>query len=125
MTITLNNSIRLIGFAAEKITTTKVGSTSVTKFSMATSSSRKDKDSGEYTQFTEWHECEAWGATATYVAKHLRKGTSVTLEGKLEYSSYDKEHGEGKNKVTVKHTRAVIRVNQVELRNKKSSGEEE
>jgi len=122
---TLNNSIRLNGFSAAEVTTTKVGSSSVTKFSVATSTSRKNKTTGEYDQYTDWHNCEAWGKTGEYVANNLRKGTAVNLEGKLEYSTYEKTYGEGKNAQTVKHTRAVIRVNQINLRNKKSSGEEE
>jgi len=122
---TLNNSIRLNGFSAEKVTMAKVGNTDVAKFSIATSTSRKNKTTGEYDQFTDWHNCEAWGATAAYIQRNLKKGSAVNLEGKLEYSTYDKTYGEGKAAQTVKHTRAVIRVNQVNIRNAKSSGEEE
>ena len=121
----LNNSLRLNGFAAEKVTTRKVGSTDVTQFSVATTMSRKNKNTGEYEDYTEWHTVEAWGRTAQYVAKNLRKGSQVTLEGKVEYSNYEKEHVDGKNKVTVKHSRMIVRANTVQIRNRKRSDEEE
>ena len=36
----------------------------VANFSLATSESRKDKESGEKTEKTEWHRCAAFGKTA-------------------------------------------------------------
>ena len=121
----LDNTLRLNGFAAEKVTTRQVGSTKVTQFNIATSTSRKNKSTGEYDNYTEWHTVEAWGGTAEYVAKNLRKGAQVTLEGKVEYNTYDQEHGEGKNKVTVKHSRMIVRANTVRIRNQKRSDKEE
>ena len=117
--LNFDNSTRLSGFAKAEMTTREIGSkkTKVTQFQIATNTNRKVGDNWE--TFTEWHTLEAWGSTAEYVSKYLKKGSSVDVEGKIEYNSYDKVYGEGKNAVTVKHTRAIIRVNEIRIRNKK------
>ena len=121
----LNNSIRIEGFAAERVETREVGKTKVARFSVPTTTSRYNKDTKSKQEFTEWHTVEAWGRTADYVIKYLKKGSRVTLEGKMEYNTYEKTYGEGKNAQTVKHTRAIIRANQVTIRNKRSGSDEE
>ena len=70
----LNNTITIDGFATDRIETTKVGKTNVTRFTVATNSFRKNKD-GEYDQFTEYHTCEAWGSQSKYVSERITKGT--------------------------------------------------
>ena len=63
----------------------------VANFSLATSESRKDKESGEKTEKTEWHRCAAFGKTAEIISQYVKKGTPVYIEGKLSTSSYDKD----------------------------------
>ncbi len=67
------------------------GGSAVTKFSVATSESWKDRQSGETHDRTEWHNCVAFGRLAEIAGEYLRKGSKVYLEGKLQTSSWEKD----------------------------------
>lgn len=56
--------------------------TAVVAFSMATKE-RKKNDNGAYTDETVWWRVTAWGSTAEYVAKNLKKGMRVLVLGKV------------------------------------------
>ena len=60
------------------------------KFSLATTEKYKNKD-GEKQKKTEWHSVKCTGNTAVNVMKFLSKGSKVFVEGKIEYSSYEKD----------------------------------
>lgn len=66
------------------------GST-VANFSMATSETYKDKNTGEKKEVTEWHNIVAWGKVGEIAAKYLKKGSQVYVEGKLRTRSYEKD----------------------------------
>jgi single-strand DNA-binding protein len=71
--------------------------TPVVRFSMATNSSYKDKQSGEWKEQTEWHNIVAWQRTAEVAAEYLKKGRQVYIEGRLQTRSWDdKESGQKK-----------------------------
>jgi single-strand DNA-binding protein len=71
--------------------------TAVTKFSMATNESFKDKTSGEWKERTEWHNIVCWQRTAEVAAEYLKKGRKVYIEGRLTTRSWDdKETGQKK-----------------------------
>ena len=63
----------------------------VVNFSIATTDSWKDKQTGEKKERTEWHRCFAWGKKAENYAKNMQKGKTYYLEGSLETTSYEKE----------------------------------
>ena len=63
----------------------------VTKFSVATSESWKDKSSGEKREQTEWHNCVCFGRTAEVAGQYLRKGAKVYVEGKIQTSSWESD----------------------------------
>src|SRR4051812_35191715 len=71
--------------------------TAVTKFSMATNESFKDKQSGEWKERTDWHNIVCWQRTAEVAAEYLKKGRQVYIEGRLSTRSWDdKETGQKK-----------------------------
>jgi len=71
--------------------------TAVTKFSMATNESFKDKQSGEWKERTDWHNIVCWQRTAEVAAEYLKKGRKVYIEGRLSTRSWDdKETGQKK-----------------------------
>ena len=76
------NRISLIGFLGQNATTYTANNSSFTVLSLATKSSYKDKQSGEYKGHTEWHRCIVWGKLAEY-AKTLTKGAHLAIEGEL------------------------------------------
>ena len=65
-------------------------------FSIATTDSWKDKDSGEKKEWTEWHQVVIMTEGLIKVAeKHLKKGGKVYIEGKLETRKWtDKDNHE-------------------------------
>ncbi|MBF0413861.1 MAG: single-stranded DNA-binding protein [Desulfamplus sp.] len=63
----------------------------VTRFSVATSEERVDKNTGEKQERTEWHRVVVFDKIAEVCAKYLSKGRQVYVEGKLQTSSYDKD----------------------------------
>lgn len=64
--------------------------TAVTKLSVATTETWKDK-SGEKQEETSWHRVVIWGKLAEIAGEYLRKGSQVYIEGKLKYGSYEKD----------------------------------
>ena len=68
--------------------------------SLATQRSWKGADE-EWHSKTEWHRVVAWNGLGEYAAAKLRKGNHIYVEGVLVSSTYQKEFGKGKNKVTV------------------------
>lgn len=67
-------------------------------FSLATKSGYKDQQKNEWVNHTEWHRIVAFGKPADY-ARGLKKGDYVEVEGELHSTQYEKEVGQGKNKV--------------------------
>jgi single-strand DNA-binding protein len=66
----------------------------VANFSVATSESWKDKNSGEWQEKTEWHRIVAWRHLAERAEKYLRKGKQVYVEGKLETRKWQGQDGQ-------------------------------
>ena len=58
-----------------------------TTISLATSIRYKDKESGEYKQFTEWHRCIVFGKLGEFAAT-LKKGAHLYIEGEIRHSEY-------------------------------------
>ena len=66
----------------------------VCNFSVATSESWKDKQTGERKEKTEWHNISIYNEGLAGVAeKYLRKGSKVYLEGKLETRKWQDQSG--------------------------------
>ena len=65
--------------------------TAVANFSVATSETWKDKQTGEKKEKTEWHRIVVWRQLAEICAKYLSKGKQVYLEGKLQTRSWEKD----------------------------------
>jgi single-strand DNA-binding protein len=63
----------------------------VCNFSIATSDTWKDKDSGEKKEKTEWHRIVTYRKLAETCGKYLSKGSLVFIEGKLQTRSWEKD----------------------------------
>ncbi len=66
------------------------GST-VASFSVATSMTWKDRNTGEKREKTEWHNCVIWGELAEVVEKYVKKGDQIYLAGRSETRSWEKD----------------------------------
>jgi single-strand DNA-binding protein len=107
------NSIRLTGFLGKDAETkaARNGNT-LTILSLATKSSYKDKQTGEWVSRTEWHRIVCFNKPAEY-AKVLKKGEYVDVEGELRSSEFDSQAGEDSKKVTVKRRSWEVRATMV------------
>lgn len=64
----------------------------VANFSIATSESWKDKNTGEKRERTEWHRVSVVNdALVGIVERFVKKGTKVYLEGQMETRKYEKD----------------------------------
>jgi len=70
----------------------------VTNVSVATSSRRKDKQSGETIEETQWHRVTFYDRLAEIAGEYVKKGKPIYVEGRLKYGVYtDKTTGVEKN----------------------------
>jgi len=82
------NRITLIGFLGQDAETRSTpNGTALTRFSLATRVSWKEKGSNEYQTRTEWHRTLCWNKLAEW-ADSLQKGAYVEVEGELRYREY-------------------------------------
>ena len=66
----------------------------VANISIATSSRRKDKNTGETIEDTQWHRVTFYDSLADIAGEYVTKGKPVYVEGRLKYGVYtDKNTG--------------------------------
>lgn len=74
----------------------------VANVSVATSSRRKDKTSGEMIEDTQWHRVTFYDRLAEIAGEYVKKGRPIYVEGRLKYGTYvDKTTGVEKNTVDI------------------------
>jgi single-strand DNA-binding protein len=64
--------------------------TPMAKLTLATNERFKDK-SGEWQDRAEWHNVVLWNRLAEIARDHLKKGSKVYIDGRLETRSWDKD----------------------------------
>lgn len=85
------NKVILVGhLGKDPILRSTASGVPVATFSMATSESYKD-DKGEWQNKAEWHNIVVWRERAETVAKYLKKGSLVYVEGKMTTRTYEQE----------------------------------
>ncbi|MCX8650698.1 single-stranded DNA-binding protein [Gilliamella sp. B2776] len=66
----------------------------VANFSVATSESWRDKQTGETRDRTEWHRVVVFGKLAEIAGEYIKKGTQVYLEGQLQTRKWQDQSGQ-------------------------------
>ena len=116
------NNISLIGFAgkdAEARTTNN--QKPYTVLSVATQSSYKDKNTGDYVNRTEWHRVIVWGKLGEF-AKKIQKGTHLAVDGELVSREFtDKKHSDVKHRIWEVRATSILKLDRAE----KSTPEEQ
>ena len=69
------------------------GGSAVANFTVATSETWKDKNTGEKQESTEWHRVVAFSRLAEIIEQYLRKGSKVYVEGKLQTRKWQDRDG--------------------------------
>ena len=70
------------------------GGNAVTNITLATSDTWRDKQTGEQRERTEWHRVVFMGMLAEVAGKHLKKGSQVYVEGKLQTRKWQDQSGQ-------------------------------
>ena len=65
--------------------------TRIATVSLATNNRWKDRQTGEMKEHTEWHNVVFKGPVVTTVEQHLRKGSTIYLEGTLRTRKWSKD----------------------------------
>jgi single-strand DNA-binding protein len=69
----------------------------VANISIATTSRRKDKQSGENIETTEWHRVTFYDRLAEIVGEYVKKGKPLYVEGRLKYGKFTNKDGVEQN----------------------------
>ncbi len=73
----------------------------VANVSVATSTRRKDKNSGEMVEDTQWHRVTFYDRLAEIAGEYVKKGRPVYVEGRLKYGKYTDQAGVERNTVDI------------------------
>ncbi len=104
------NSVTLTGFLGgdAEARTTK-NDLNLTVFSVATKTSWKDPESGEWMSRTDWHRCVVIGRLAQAAAT-LKKGDHVHIQGQLQTREYSSGQSSEKQRITETRVSSVFKV---------------
>jgi single-strand DNA-binding protein len=89
----LRNSVQLIGRLGKDPEVKSFGDKMKAAFSIATTDAYKNAK-GEKVEDTQWHNLVIWGKLAEIAGKYLKKGSEVSVEGKLIHRVYETDKGE-------------------------------
>ena len=76
------------------------GGTQVLSFGVAVNDRRRNPQTGEWEDRPNFVDCTMFGARAEEVSRYLSKGSKVAIEGKLRYSSWERD-GQRRSKLEV------------------------
>ena len=76
------------------------GGMTVVSFGVAVNDRRKDPQTGEWTDYANFVDCTMFGSRAESVSQYISKGSKVAIEGKLRYSTWERD-GQKRSKLEV------------------------
>lgn len=74
--------------------------TQVLSFGVAVNDRRRNPQTGEWEDYPNFVDCTMFGTRAEAVSRYLSKGSKVAIEGKLRYSSWERD-GQRRSKLEV------------------------
>lgn len=74
---------------------------SIMRLGVAVNDRRKNQQTGEWENYANFIDCVMFGTRAENVARYLRKGSKVAIEGKLRWSSWEDNQGGKRSKIEV------------------------
>ena len=69
-------------------------------FGVAVNDRRKNQQTGEWEDYANFVDCVLFGNRADFLSRVLHKGTKVMVEGKLRYSSWERD-GQRRSKIEI------------------------
>lgn len=83
-----------------ELRTTQSGS-SILGFGVAVNDRRRNQQTGEWEDVPNFVDCVVFGSRAESLGKFIQKGSKVSIEGKLRYSSWEAKDGSKRSKLEV------------------------
>lgn len=112
--MSIRNKVLLSGNVGQEPESVNTNSgKSMTKLNLATNEYYY-KDNGEKVTKTEWHRLICFGKSADIASKYIRKGSNISVEGKIQTRSFEGSNGE------IRSVTEII-VNELILHDKKDS----
>lgn len=95
------NKVLLIGrLTRDPETRTTTSGSTVVSFGIAVNRTYTRRDSGEKVEETCFVDVEAWGRTGETIARYMRKGRQIFVEGRLKFDSWERD-GQRRSKLSV------------------------
>ena len=63
------------------------------QLSLATNHRKKNKDSGDWEDQTEWHRVVFFGKSAETISQYIQKGKEIYIEGRIQTQKYTDKEG--------------------------------
>lgn len=73
----------------------------VATVTIATSSRRKDRQTGEFIEDTQWHRVQFFDRLAEIAGEYVKTGRLLYIEGRLRYGKYTDQSGFERNTVDI------------------------
>ena len=73
------------------------GGMAIANVSLATTSKRKDKSSGETIEETQWHRITFFDRLAEIAGEYVKKGRPIYIEGRIKYGKFTNKEGVEQN----------------------------
>lgn len=109
----IKNKVNLIGYLGNDAEVHTSNDRIFTTFQVATKSSYKDRQSGEYVSRTEWHRCVVFGGLSKFAGAPT-KGAHVHVEGEIRSREYvPKKAGSRSKRAETKQRVWKIRVSSI------------
>lgn len=70
-------------------------------FGIAVNDRRKNSQTGEWEDYSNFIDCTMFGARAQSVSRFLSKGSKVAIEGKLRWSQWETNEGQKRSKIEI------------------------
>jgi single-strand DNA-binding protein len=85
------NKVILLGNVGTDPESKQIPSGAVISFSLATSETWKDKNTGQQQEKTEWHRVTIFGKLAEIAGQYVKKGSKLYIEGSLRTRSWEQD----------------------------------
>lgn len=83
----------------------------VLSFGIAVNDRRRNPQTGEWEEYTNFIDCTMFGRRAESVTKFLSKGIKVAIEGKLRWSQWEKDDEKRSKIIVIAHDLELMSVN--------------
>ena len=96
----MKNRVQLVGNLGQDPEIRVLEQGKVARISLATNEVYKNKQ-GETVKNTEWHTVIIWNKLAELAEQKLRKGTEISIEGKLVNKVYEDKNGQKRHQTEI------------------------